>query len=1375
MVLTEEGSPQQILVTGFYGFPETSRRGESWSLLRLIKPREDKPWLCLGDFNEILHHHEKMGAASRPYSQMEAFRMSMDWCGLSDLGFEGSKFTWCNNREGDQFTKERLDRAMGNLMWSDLFCDCNISALAAQTSDHSPLLVIATKRGMRHSSFESRRKKIFRFEASWNVHEACNNIVKSTWSAQGSAQGPKMNLFMRKLKSCKESLKHWSSSLGKKQRDIQGQLKLLLRMQDSNMGSNTAAIKALQKEIDKSLEEENLRWQQRAKQLWLRDGDRNSKFFHKCANQRRKNNGILKLMRTDESFTTDLREISSLFSQYYQDLFTSSNPRGIEACLNQVHPRVDREMNANLTKQFSAEEVKCAIFHMNPMGSPGPDGYPALFYQSHWDIVGADLTDAVLEILNGNGNIAAINDTFIVLIPKIRCPQTVLDFRPISLCNVVYKVVSKVLSNRLKLILPYIIAQSQSAFIPGKMIMDNVIVAFETLHAMSTKGKGKQGYMAIKLDMSKAYDRVEWVFLRRVMGKMGFSNRWINLVMQCVTTVSYSLLINGSSQCSFIPTRGIRQGDPLSPYLFILVAEVLSSLMNHAESIKMIHGFPISRGKLSINHLFFADDSLIFCRANAGEWSSTQALLNLYEEASGQKLNKTKTSIFFSSSTKPAAREYILKLAGTRASSSYEKYLGLPALIGRSKNAAFKGITDRIRGRISNWKNKFLSQAGKEILLKAVIQALPTYCMGVFKLPKSLLNEINKIMHHYWWGHLQNEKRVHWVSWGQMGRSKSAGGLGFRDLESFNLALLAKQGWRIIQQPNSLAAQVLKLKYFPSVDFFQAKVGYRPSFIWRNFCAAKGLIEKGSIWRIGDGQSTKIWKDRWLPQPTSYRIQSPVNILLEDEKVARLINQETKQWDRGLITEVFGPEVAAEIQRIPLSSSGLMDKLIWLGSKDGSFTVKSAYHLQKELYAQLKGQSSRGLPRQRDWTDLWKMQIPNANKSFLWRACLEALPTKLNLCRKRIVDSPICPICCLEEETTTHALWNCISAMDVWSQSHIFFQKSSFRVDSFKDLFECLREQGTQPLMELFSVISRNIWLRRNKLVFEGSFMHPNLVVSQASLSLAAYKEAQGSRKSTPQASSTRMTGWYPPPSGSIKINWDAAVDVPQAKVGIGLVARDHEGRILVTKQLIISSIPDPLLAEGLGAFQAASLARDMEFSPVILEGDAVQIVNGINHQLERWDRVGMVMYDTGLVLSRLGQWSVVFVRRCGNQMAHNLAKDALRLEEDSVVVVFGPPCNHVALGTTIDIRVLVRAIQKIAVDRNQFLITPQRSSRQDGSVAANGIENEHRRSPHAPLEVGECGRDRNSGNASSSGCRSTVSNGKFEVEKFDGTSNFDM
>ncbi|XP_042939342.1 uncharacterized protein LOC122274363 [Carya illinoinensis] len=411
-----------------------------------------------------------------------------------------------------------------------------------------------------------------------------------------------------------------------------------------------------------------------------------------------------------------------------ETLNISTGPKDVDVCLNHVHHRVDREMNSKLSKQFTAEEIKDALFQMNPMGAPGPDGFSALFYQSHWEVIGEDITKAALEILNEGGEIAPINNTFIVLMPKIKNPQKVLEYRPIYLCNVIYKVVSKVLSNRLKEILPLIIATTQRAFIPGRMILNNVIVAFETLHSMSTKGKGQQGYMAIKLDMSKVYDRVEWEFLRKVMAKMGFNSRWIRLIM----------------------------------------------------------------GKLSINHLFFVDDSLLFCRANAREWSSIYFLLNLYEEASGQKLNKTKTSIFFSPNTKPATKEYILSLAGTRSSSCYEKYLGLPALIGRSKKAAFKSIIDRIKSRVGNWKNKFLSHAGKEILLKAVVQALPTYCMGVFKMPKSLLSDINRIMQQFWLGHLQNERKVHWVSWGQMGRSKATGGLGFRDLEVFNLTLLAK-------------------------------------------------------------------------------------------------------------------------------------------------------------------------------------------------------------------------------------------------------------------------------------------------------------------------------------------------------------------------------------------------------------------------------------------------------------------------------------------------------------------------------------------------------------------------------------------------------
>jgi hypothetical protein len=369
-----------------------------------------------------------------------------------------------------------------------------------------------------------------------------------------------------------------------------------------------------------------------------------------------------------------------------------------------------------------------------------------------------------LHFLNFGELDSDINSTFIVLIPKVQNPINVTDFRPISLCNVLYKLISKVLANRLKNILPDIISCYQSAFIPGRLISDNILTAYEIMHTMQSRMWRNEGFMSIKLDMSKAYDRVEWTFLRAVMIKMGFDSKWVHLVMKCVSTVNYAVLVNGSPVGVFYPSRGLRQGDPISPYLFLLCAECLSNLLCTAEKKGYITGVPTSPKGPSISHLLFADDCILFCEANRVEWRRLLKIIGIYVEGSGQKVNLNKTSVFFSRNTKLSRRQEILSLSGLSETHGIESYLGLPCFVGRSRNKAFQFIKEKVWKKLNNWRNVFLSQAGMEILLKAVIQAIPTYCMSIFQLLISLCKDLNGLMQDFWWNHLSKSFKIHWMS-----------------------------------------------------------------------------------------------------------------------------------------------------------------------------------------------------------------------------------------------------------------------------------------------------------------------------------------------------------------------------------------------------------------------------------------------------------------------------------------------------------------------------------------------------------------------------------------------------------------------------------
>jgi hypothetical protein len=332
---------------------------------------------------------------------------------------------------------------------------------------------------------------------------------------------------------------------------------------------------------------------------------------------------------------------------------------------------------------------------------------------------------------------------------------------------------------------------------------------------------------------------------------MGFPEGMVAVIMRCISTVSYQILINGHPSKPFTPERGLRQGDPISPYLFILCANVLSGLIHKDVRLKGIHGIKIARSAPQVSHLQFADDSLLFARASQQEATTILNILATYQKASGQMVNMDKSEASFSRNVLEADSQFICNMMGAKTVAAQNRYLGLPVVFGRSKKVIFSFVKDRVWKKLKGWKERCLSRAGKEVLIKSVAQAIPNYVMSCFRIPEGCCQEIESMLARFWWGANEGTQKMRWLSWKRLSISKVKGGMGFRGFSDFNKALLGKQCWRLLTEGKSLMGRIFKSRYFLRSNFLEASIGYQPSYAWRSIFTARELVHKELDGQLG--------------------------------------------------------------------------------------------------------------------------------------------------------------------------------------------------------------------------------------------------------------------------------------------------------------------------------------------------------------------------------------------------------------------------------------------------------------------------------------------------------------------------------------------
>eukprot|EP00253_Pinus_taeda_P029800 PITA_29800 len=1183
-------------------------------LTNLMERHPNAKFILGGDFNMITSLLEKKGGLWKLNRDGEFFIDFIDNARLVDVYPKHGKFTWNNRRGGERLISSRLDRFLvsESLLLDGTVVESNI--LPSGGSDHWPISLMVEIPG-------TPRNKPFRFKKFWIEHPNFLTMVETWWSEPLDEEGSKMFNLQKKLKNIKLRLKDWNKTvfgnIFQEKAIIEQKLEQIHK--DGVAGCRDEEACEQEKELtqqwhNRCKQEESL-WKQKSRILWLKEGEKNTKFFHRSAMDYRSANKILELKNSEGEILRNHNEISALLLDHFGRI--AQEPRinreaAIQEITNAIPKSITEEQNWALRKTITMEEVEEAVRNMPSDKAPGLDGFTINFYKACWNIVKQHIWEIVEDSRRSKTILKSLNSTFIALVPKVQEANTTEKFRPIALCNVIYKIISKFIANRLKVILPGIISQEQSGYVEGRQILDNILLAQEMIHSLHSR---KEVGMLMQFDLSKAYDKVSWAYLEAVLEAFGFSKQWIKWILALIKSPRYSILVNGAPSVPFSPSRGIRQGDPLSPFLFFILMEGLSRLIAKRKAEGRIKGLQPIRSCPATTHQQFVDDTMLHGTPTVKEALAYKDILHLFSKASGMEINFSKSTIFFFN-THQAIQSHLSRLLGFKIGSLPSRYLGAPLTLKPWQKVHWEKVLASMERKCKHWTNRALNFAGRLVLTKAILQAIP------------------------------HEKRK-WslVAWKKLCRPKNRGGLNLVDPLVVNRVCGAKIWWKWISDTTLPWATLWKEKYRPNssnLDLIRMQETPNGSPIWNHAQANRSIVQDYSFWEIRNGNLALFWEDAWQQSPKlDTPLLHPLKQLTQNEGHFRVnhywnpscADSEWREWIG------FNPAHNEEIQdaiqvlnqqilkrKIQIAAEN--DKLRWGPKGNGEFSLKEARSIiEREEQLDI-------MP----WADkVWdSFQWPKI-RTFLWLLMQKKTLTWENLLRKGFRGPSRCPMFLKEEETMNHLFNSCEWASQLWLWMEAILEDSDRNRDSIQDTITNWRRNFSR-IRRVDSIwkctpgfITWTIWKDRNRRIFTEEvrnleFAKDSITINIRQLAQAKCK-ADSNEKPTGQdlrilkkfqleASNNPPSGgnrahpssqlhtWQQPPEGCLKLNFDGASRGNPGIAVIGGAIRNHNGDIVHIYCRSLGECTNNE-AEFAALEQGLKILRTIRQGNVIVEGDS--------------------------------------------------------------------------------------------------------------------------------------------------------------------------